>query len=87
MSLSQTMPPGYQSILYPNSTQNILPAELSHGTGGNSAIYMSKSVGGKRHHHRKTIIRKYSHSISSSSSRRKNHCKKRKTRKNHRNRK
>lgn len=79
MSLSQSMPPGYQSLLYPNSgsvlpQQTILPAELSHGTGGNAADYMSKAVGGRRRRHRRrgTIIR---------GSRRKRAGKGRKTRK------
>lgn len=73
MSLSQTMPPNYQSLLYPNTgtnlpQQTVLPAELAHGTGGNAADYMSKAVGGSRYHHRrrrqhrKTIIRMRSRS-------------------------
>ena len=75
------MPPGYQSLLYPNSgsalpQQTILPAQLSHGTGGNAADYMSKVVGGRRRRHRRrhsgTIIR---------GSRRKRAGKGRKTRK------
>jgi len=61
MSLSQSMPPNYQSLLYPNTNgvtpqQTILPKELTHGTGGNAVDYMSKAVGGRRRH-KKTIIR------------------------------
>lgn len=62
MSLSQSMPPNYSSIMYPNSgavNGSVLPAELAHGTGGNAADYMSKAVGGRRRRrlHRRTIIR------------------------------
>ena len=63
MSLSQSMPPNYQSLLYPNTNgitpqQTILPKELTHGTGGNAADYMSKAVGGsRRRRYKKTIIR------------------------------
>jgi len=72
MSLSQSMPPNYQSLLYPNvgagtalPQQTVLPAVLAHGTGGNAADYMSKAVGGGRRHrrrnHRGTVIRRRSH--------------------------
>jgi hypothetical protein len=60
MSLSQTYPSNYPSLLYPSSgsqfQQTILPRELPHGTGGNAADYMSKAVGGSRRK-RRTIIR------------------------------
>lgn len=65
MSYSHSMPPNYQSLLYPNTNaqlpqQTILPQYLANGTGGNAADYMSKAVGGKgntKKYSKSTIIR------------------------------
>ena len=79
MSLSQTMPPNYQSVLYPSSGSGsgaVLPAVHANGTGGNAVDYMSKAVGGRRHRRHRTIIRRRS-----SSSRRRWRSAGRKTRK------
>lgn len=53
MSLSQSYPSSYPSILYPNSTPStfndqILPKISDSTLSGNSADYQSKLVGGRR---------------------------------------
>jgi len=51
MSLSQTYPANYASVLYPGPSgyqENILPKIADTGMGGNSADYTSKAVGGAR---------------------------------------
>lgn len=61
MSLSQSYPQGYPSMLYPPSgsqyQQTILPAVSPNTLGGNAADYMSKAVGGSRRRSKGTIIR------------------------------
>lgn len=65
MSLSQSYPKGYDSVLYPGGTntnqETILPKIPDSGMGGNSAAYTSNKVGGgilKRHRRKSTCKRK-----------------------------
>jgi hypothetical protein len=62
MSLSQNYPNGYESVLYPRSSnfqENILPKIHDSGMGGNSSAYNSNQVGGgKRYKRMRKSVRK-----------------------------
>lgn len=64
MTLSQSYPSSYPSILYPNTTPStfndqILPRISDSALSGNAADYQSKLVGGRRSRRNRRRSRKF----------------------------